>query len=60
MKVTIIVDAYDRILSTLIEATWKFTNGLHMDKGQFEKSFDTALLAIEKIIFGPADEGKKK
>ena len=54
----IFADAYDRILSTLVEATWKFTDNLYMDKGQFTKSFDAAILSIEKIFFGPADEGK--
>lgn len=58
-KYTTLADAHDRILSTLIEATWKFTDGLNMDKGEFTKSFDDAMLAIEKIFFGPADEGRQ-
>ena len=29
-----------------------------MDKGEFTKSFDIAILAIEKILFGPIDASK--
>lgn len=58
-KYTTLGDAYDRILSTLVEATWKFTDNLYMDKGQFTKSFDAAILSIENIFFGPADEGRQ-
>ena len=45
-------------MSTIVEAKWKLTNGLNMDKGEFTKSFDIAILAIEKILFGPTDAGK--
>ena len=59
-----IPDEFDRVLSTVIDAEWKFNDSLNMDDGlniegeKFTEVYNKAVEGIMKIFFGPADVGE--
>ena len=56
---TTLEDAFERISSTVVDAEWKFIDGLKMDGAKFTEVYINAVHGIMKIFFGPADVGRQ-
>ena len=56
---TIIADADDRMLSTVVTASWKLYNtGIVYDGAVYSAIYNSAIRGIMDEFFGPAEEGK--
>jgi len=58
---TTLVDEPDRLLSTVIESSWKYNDGTAAlyNGAMYTAVYERAIRAIMEEFFGPADEGKQ-